>query len=470
MVCKGFLLSITSLIGHFWALLLGAMFRHQNLAGMLLSFYHIPATNTIFIDSDTGKDGMSSTFQLQNRFSFVLRAVISSNIYIRLSLTHIGTLPRLLSVSVVEWNVTSTRALAWGSGGGPFGTSTDGSSGWWDGSGGSSSSSSDSNGNGNVQGNSIAGFSLSDAAFRSPGFDVAQAVRLRGIHGILASVALVALFPLGAILMRCVPGRSAWAVHAATQLLGYAVYAAAAGMGLYLVSEVRIPTSPTGTTRSLLSDPRTNAHPIIGVVVLAALTLQPALGWLHHRRFARLRRRTAASHAHLWLGRAAVTLGIVNGGLGLGLARARASDPAAVVAYAVVALAMWALWVAAAAVAAVRRRRTAGGWRKVEKSDAHAPAPAPEETTRGRGRCCGGPAQQQQQQHVPPPQAVVAEEEDMPSPPYTPGPLYEGQAVHDSHHEHGRGQAIGLRPMKSSVDRSDTTSSMSSYGTHRGQV
>ncbi|KAI1487703.1 hypothetical protein F5X96DRAFT_129983 [Biscogniauxia mediterranea] len=369
--------------------------------------------------------------------------------------------------------VTSTRALTWGSGGGPFGASTDGSGGWWDGSGSGSSSNSDSNGNGNAQGiSSTAWFSLSDASFRSAGFDVAQAERLRDIHGILASVAFVALFPLGAVLMRCVPGRSSWAVHAAAQLLGYAVYAAAAGVGLYLVSEVRIPSGTgTTTTHSLLSDPRTNAHPIIGVVLLAALTLQPALGWLHHRRFARLGRRTAASHAHLWLGRAAVSLGIVNGGLGLGLGLVRVRNPDAVLAYIVLAVAMWMLWFVTAATFELRRFKgaAAAAWRRVEKSGETEPAPE-EETTRVRMRGGGGTELQQQElQHVPPPR-VVAGEDDMPSPPYTSGPLYEGQPVHGSHHQHGRGEAIGLGPMKSSVNRSDTVSSMSSYGTHRGQV
>ena len=41
--------------------------------------------------------------------------------------------------------------------------------------------------------------------------------------------------------MRLVPGRFAIWIHALTQFLGYAVYIAAAGLGFYLVHEVRIP-------------------------------------------------------------------------------------------------------------------------------------------------------------------------------------------------------------------------------------
>ncbi|KAI5922510.1 hypothetical protein F4810DRAFT_254703 [Camillea tinctor] len=276
---------------------------------------------------------------------------------------------------------------------------------WWEGSGGSSSSSSSGTNNNNNDDDAF-GFNSNSASFRTPGFDIAQAMHLRSLHGILASISFVALFPLGAILMRCTPlfGRSTWALHATLQLLAYALYAAAAGLGLYLVSEVRIPSSTSfspsssSSSTSLLANPATNAHPIIGILVLAALALQPVLGWLHHRRFARLRRRTGVSWAHLWVGRVCVTLGIVNGGLGLGLARAAGG---AVVAYAVAAALMWLLWMGVAAVAEVRRQRT---------------APA-EKSASGRTRYGGGSAPGR----------------DGPSPPYTPGPVYRGS-------ETGRGR------------------------------
>ncbi|ETS86828.1 hypothetical protein PFICI_00656 [Pestalotiopsis fici W106-1] len=184
------------------------------------------------------------------------------------------------------------------------------------------------------------------------GIDYAKATRYRTAHGALAALAFVGLFPIGAIIMRLVPGRLTWLVHGIFQLIAYAVFISAAALGIYLVRMVRIP--PDG--RSLLSIPTANAHPIIGIIILVVLFFQPALGWFHHLRFKRLGCRTACSHAHIWVGRIAVTLGIINGGLGLQLARA--SRPA-VIAYSVIAAIVWLTWVAAAVIGERRRRSNA---------------------------------------------------------------------------------------------------------------
>ncbi|KAI1502360.1 hypothetical protein F5X99DRAFT_408090 [Biscogniauxia marginata] len=244
----------------------------------------------------------------------------------------------MIVATVINALALAASAHAWG---GPFGApTTDGSSssssGWWDG---RDSTSAD--------------------------FDTAQAQRLRATHGVLAGIAFVALFPLGAILVR---RGASWAAHALAQLLACAVYAAAAGIGIYLVRVA--PRSPrTGGGDGGGGGVVVAAHPIVGAVVLAALLLvQPALGWAHHRRFARLGRRAAVSHAHLWVGRAGVTLGIVNGGLGLGLAGASGG---AVAAYSVVAAVVWALWMLAAVFGEVRRAR---GIAEAEKGRGRRPA------------------------------------------------------------------------------------------------
>ena len=96
------------------------------------------------------------------------------------------------------------------------------------------------NGNGNGFGGPSSSSSL------GPGFDVQRATQLRMIHGILASVAFVGLFPIGAVLVRVVPGPLAWVVHALTQTLAYVMFVAAAVLGLYLVSMVKIP--PNGAS------------------------------------------------------------------------------------------------------------------------------------------------------------------------------------------------------------------------------
>ncbi|KAI1819834.1 hypothetical protein F4861DRAFT_525477 [Xylaria intraflava] len=237
----------------------------------------------------------------------------------------------------------------------------------------------------------------------------------RDAHGILAAAAFAFVFPLGSILMRTAPTKHAWLLHGTIQAVAYAIYIAAAGLGLKLVSMARL--APSGT---FLGTAGANAHPAIGIVLLVALFAQPLLGVAHHRRFKVVPTRTWVSHAHLWLGRAGITLGIINGGLGLLLARA---DHGPVVAYAVVAGVMWGLWVLAAVAAECgrARRQTLQGHVAPKESEALAvprsampdfgsapPPPAP-------AASAPGPA-------VSGDEAEHAAAADLP--PYTPGPHY----------------------------------------------
>ena len=66
-------------------------------------------------------------------------------------------------------------------------------------------------------------------------------MRARAIHGVLGSLAMVILFPMGSIFMRVIPGRFAIWAHALAQLVSLIVYIGAVGMGIYLVQTVRIP-------------------------------------------------------------------------------------------------------------------------------------------------------------------------------------------------------------------------------------
>ncbi|RYO89712.1 hypothetical protein DL766_001441 [Monosporascus sp. MC13-8B] len=209
-----------------------------------------------------------------------------------------------------------------------------------------------------------------------PGFPGDDAIHYRQIHGILAAIVFVGLFPLGSIFVRVIPGRFAWIVHAITQTVAYIVFIGAAVLGLYLVNMIQIP--PNGA--SLLETSAVNVHPIVGIVILSLLFFQPILGLVHHAKFKRLGRRTAWSHLHLWNGRAMVTLGIVNGGLGLGLARA---SPGPIAAYSVVAAIVWFLWVLAAAYGELRWRwgRRAEGEDGEEKAEGAGGGPG-----RGGGR------------------------------------------------------------------------------------
>ena len=103
-----------------------------------------------------------------------------------------------------------------------------------------------------------------------------------------------------------------------------------------------------------LDNPATKMHPIMGLVTLSTLALQPFLGWMHHRQFRKLGRRTFWSHMHLWNGRFGITGGMVTGLLGLQLAGAPQHLK---VAYIAVAAVMWVLWATCAIVGEVRRRR-----------------------------------------------------------------------------------------------------------------
>ncbi|KAF2641965.1 hypothetical protein P280DRAFT_489318 [Massarina eburnea CBS 473.64] len=167
-------------------------------------------------------------------------------------------------------------------------------------------------------------------------------------HGVLAALAFVILFPVGSILIRLGSFRGIWLVHGLFQIFAYLVYIAAFGLGIWIVNSIPYV--------NLLD----NYHPIIGIVVFCLLFFQPILGLLHHFQFKKHQRRTIWSHGHLWLGRIVVTLGIINGGLGMLLATETgffAPSRGQIIAYGVVAGIMWVAWVAASIVGERKRAR-----------------------------------------------------------------------------------------------------------------
>lgn len=120
-----------------------------------------------------------------------------------------------------------------------------------------------------------------------------------------------------------------------------------------------------------LQNPSTRYHPIIGLVLLALLIIQPIVGFVHHRVYKKVQKRQVWSYVHLTIGRVGITLGIVNGGLGLYLSNASDYHKRA---YAIVAAIMWALWMAVAIWAEIRRLRKG----RTAKYEAVAKAPAGE--------------------------------------------------------------------------------------------
>jgi len=166
-------------------------------------------------------------------------------------------------------------------------------------------------------------------------------------HGILAALAFVILFPLGSILIRLASFPGLWWVHGLFQVFSYILFIAAFGAGVWLVNNAPI---------SLIG----NYHPAIGIILFCLLFLQPILGWMHHAQFKKYKRRTAWSYGHLWLGRILITLGMINGGLGMLLATQTGyfvPSLGQMIAYGVVAGIMWTLWVTASVFGERRRSR-----------------------------------------------------------------------------------------------------------------
>ena len=100
-----------------------------------------------------------------------------------------------------------------------------------------------------------------------------------------------------------------------------------------------------------------NGHPIIGILVVSLLLIQPPLALIHHSIFKRTHRRTIWATAHVWWGRILITLAIINGGLGLELS---GNTTKGEIAYGVVAGVMWVAWVVVSVVSGVRTRGEGG--------------------------------------------------------------------------------------------------------------
>lgn len=182
-----------------------------------------------------------------------------------------------------------------------------------------------------------------DGEFTAIGSSTGESRRTMLIaHGVLASLAFVLFFPFGAILIRLgsFPG-VVW-LHATFQLIAYMVYIIAFALGVYLATQMELTDSH---------------HPIIGIIVLILICVQPISGWMHHVMYRQYNYRTLWSYGHIWFGRVAITLGIINGGLGLMLANSmNMSSRGGMVAYGIVAALMWLMWVFAMIVGETRRK------------------------------------------------------------------------------------------------------------------
>ncbi|KAF7957464.1 hypothetical protein EAE96_003045 [Botrytis aclada] len=161
-------------------------------------------------------------------------------------------------------------------------------------------------------------------------------------HGVLASFAYVILFPSGAIGIRIFKFRNLLWLHAGWMVGAYIIVLASLGMGVWV---------------AYMCDVLSSTHSIIGLVVAGCLLLQPITGLTHHMLYKRRGGPNVATYPHVWWGRAAITLGIINGGLGLRLAD---NSKKGEIAYGVIAGFIWVTWVAVILFATVKSRGRRG--------------------------------------------------------------------------------------------------------------
>ncbi|KAF2149095.1 iron reductase domain protein [Myriangium duriaei CBS 260.36] len=166
--------------------------------------------------------------------------------------------------------------------------------------------------------------------------------RLVMTHGSLATIAFVALFPLGALLMRVGNmGHIRLWIHGGIQIFAYAVFISGAGIGIYIAKN----------TDQLMS-----AHAIIGLLLLALVFFLPFSGQLHHQLYKKHGKRTIFGHMHANTGRIVILLGIINGGLGLQLAD---ETKKSIIAYGVIAGIVGVAYIAMFVHAETRRKSNA---------------------------------------------------------------------------------------------------------------
>lgn len=158
-------------------------------------------------------------------------------------------------------------------------------------------------------------------------------------HGALASIAFVAAFPIGAILIRLASFDGLIWTHAGLQVFGYAIFITAAGLGLFIADGL-----------SYLHEP----HVIIGMLLLVILLFMPFIGMIHHKMYKAVQRRTSWSYVHIFTGRTAIIVGIINGGLGLRLADA---DNSSMIPYGVIAGLVGVVYIVAIVFGELKRTR-----------------------------------------------------------------------------------------------------------------
>lgn len=162
--------------------------------------------------------------------------------------------------------------------------------------------------------------------------------KVRLAHAIIGPVAFALLFPAGAMSIRILSFKGLVWMHAGWMIFVYAIVLSTMSMGIWM---------------AVKSDQIGAYHAIIGLVVVGSLLLQPITGLLHHRIIKRTGRPNFATYPHVWWGRTIITMGIINGGLGLMLSGESTKYE---IIYGVIAGFIWLMWMLAIALTYARRR------------------------------------------------------------------------------------------------------------------
>jgi len=184
----------------------------------------------------------------------------------------------------------------------------------------------------------------SDSSSDSQGSKAWVMEHLPKIHGSLATLVFVILFPIGGILIRVANFRGGIWIHVGVQIVAWIAAIGVVASGIRLATTLKL---------------FVRAHPIIGMVLAVLLIGQPVYGIIHHRMFKKMGQRTGWSYAHLTIGRAVIFGGMINGGLGIMLAGD--ADQKTVIGYSVIAGVLGILYIAAIIWGERRRKRTKMG-------------------------------------------------------------------------------------------------------------
>lgn len=169
----------------------------------------------------------------------------------------------------------------------------------------------------------------------------------RAGHGVLMCICFVLLFPLSALTIYLPFAQKVRFIHAPLQMISAILMIVGLALGVILGKRL---------------DELDRYHQIVGYIVVGCLILfQPALGIAQHLYFHRTGGRSVMGIIHRWLGRCAIILGIVNGGLGFMMAGPVGKSPYvpnyAVIAYSVVAVIVFIIYVVVLVMSNIRAKK-----------------------------------------------------------------------------------------------------------------